>query len=359
MKSICTSGICCVLIFQCVACWAVYGVRISDLSNSPTPPNPIRVWGKVTSLSPIMISDGRAEIEASGLSASIGEFVVVTGDWDGAVLAVDNPFSPEMIHIPAGSFMMGNNGSEPYFYTNELPQHSVNLSGYYIGRYEVTRGEYKQFMDADGYSTQSYWSADGWVWKTNNSRTEPGWWAANQDWASDWGQSPQPFTQTDNHPAVGVSYYEAEAFCNWAGGHLPTEAQWEKAARWTGTLANVYPWDDPWNQEKCNNFSDGNLAGGGYEGYQTAPVGSYPLGVSPYGCQDMAGNVWEWCKDWYASDYYSQSPADDPQGPASGDLRIVRGGGWGYYDNFCRSACRSSARFPSDFSDYNGFRLAR
>lgn len=132
----------------------------------------------------------------------------------------------EMIYIPAGSFLMGNSGNEPNIYDRELPQHSVYLPGYWIGKYEVTRGEYAQFMNAGGYSTPSYWSSDGWIWKTSYGISAPLYWPAEVCW-----YYPCPFTQTDSHPVVGVSYYEAEAFCNWAGGHLPTEAQWEKAAR--------------------------------------------------------------------------------------------------------------------------------
>ena len=142
------------------------------------------------------------------------------------VSASNSGYTGEMIYIPAGSFLMGNSGvgdDATYSFSNELPQHSVTLSAYYIGKYEVTRGEYREFMDAGGYTTQSYWSAAGWSWK--GSRTQPDYWSASQDWGTG------TFTQTDNHPVVGVCYYEAEAFCNWAGGHLPTEAQWERAAR--------------------------------------------------------------------------------------------------------------------------------
>ncbi len=261
---------------------------------------------------------------------------------------------PEMIYIAPGTFLMGNNGSEPHTWPDERPQHSVTLSGYYVGRYEVTRGEYRAFMNADGYSTQSYWSTAGWSWKVSNGRTEPDYWAADQDWGSG------TFTQTDNHPVVGVCYYEAEAFCKWAGGHLPTEAQWEKAARWTGTHPGVYPWGDGWDAEKCNNHDDSNAAGGGYQGYQTAPVGSYPSGASPFGCQDMAGNAYEWCKDWYQEHYYSASPASDPQGPASGTYRVLRGGSWDDTgDEGFRCAQRGMDRPGNDNGSLYGFRLAR
>jgi len=253
----------------------------------------------------------------------------------------------QMIYIPAGSFLMGNNGHEPYSPSDELPQHSVNLSGYWIGKYEVTRGEYRQFMNAGGYSNPSYWSSAGWSWNVANNRTEPYDWPAQQDWGTG------VFTQTDNHPVVGVTYYEAEAFCNWAGGHLPTEAQWEKAARWTGSHPNVYPWGDTWDAEKCNNYWDHNAAGGGYCKYQTAPVGSYPSGASPYGCQDMAGNVWESVQDWCKSYPGSSNPFD-----CTGSYRVLRGGSWSYDDYYYRCAYRDY--YTPDFCWYYfGFHLAR
>jgi len=189
----------------------------------------------------------------------------------------------EMIYIPAGSFLMGNSGvgdDAAYHYFDEFPQHYVSLSAYYIGKYDVTRGEYRAFMTATG-------------------RAQPAYWADVQDWYDGCGHCSYAFTQTDSYPVVGVTWYDAEAFCNWAGGHLPTEAQWEKAARWTGSHPNVYPWGDTWNEEYCNNIGDSNPAGGGYLKWQTSPVCSYHSGASPYGCMDMAGNVWQWVQDWW------------------------------------------------------------
>ena len=232
--------------------------------------------------------------------------------------------SIRMRYVPAGDFPMGNSGiggDLQFGPANEKPQHNVHLSGYWIGKYEVTRGDYRQFIDAGGYSNPAYWSADGLIWKSINSRTQPGYWPAQQTW----GSPPGTFTQGDTHPVVGVTYYEAEAFCTWAGGHLPTEAQWEKAARWNaaGIHPNVYPWGDTWDAQKCNNWYD-NV----YPSYQTSPKGSYPSSASPYGCAGMAGNVWEWCKDWYSGSYYSQTPSGgwiDPEGPSSGEYRVMRG----------------------------------
>ncbi len=342
-----------------------YVVRVSDLQYSPTPPNPIKVAGRVTSASPLKLNDGSGEITVVRTTAAVSDFLVVTGDWDGSLLtaagAVEHAIPPapcEMVYIRPGAFLMGNNGSEPYLYSNELPQHSVYLSGYWIGKYEVTRREYRQFTDAGGYSNPAYWSSVGWEWKLSKSRTEPDYWTADQDWASYWPKAPQPFTQTDYHPVVGVSYYEAEAYCAWAGAHLPTEAQWEKAARWTGSYPNVYPWGNAWDSERCNNYYDHSAAGGGYERYQTAPVGSYPSGASPYGLQDMAGNVWEWCRDWYSSRYYSVSPSTDPQGPSGGSHRVLRGGGWYGSDSSSRCATRGGNP-PYGWDIHSGFRVAR
>lgn len=259
----------------------------------------------------------------------------------------------QMIYIPAGSFLMGNCGVGDDLYYDQLynlcyekPQHSVNVSGYWIGKYEVTRGEYRQFMNAGGYSNSAYWSSAGWSWKVSSGRTQPYYWTDSQNWCS----PPGTFTQTDNHPVVGVSYYECEAFCNWAGGHLPTEAQWEKAARWDGH-PRVYPWGDTWDQQKCNNWDDSL-----YPGCQTAPVGSYPSGASPYGCQDMAGNVWEWVQDWFVTYPGSTCPMD-----YTGSSRVLRGGGWdyGYGDSYGRCAFRSYLGGPGSYWGGYGFRLAR
>ena len=319
-----------------------YSFNWSDGASSP--------WSTSTSASHSWSALGTKTVT---VNARCQAHPIVSAISNALVVNVQDIQPGEMIFIPAGSFDMGTpDGYTGSHYEDEHPQHSVTLSGYYIGKYEVTRGEYQQFMNAGGYSNSAYWSTAGWSWKVDIGRTEPYYWAASQNW----GSPPGAFTQTDNHPVVGVTYYEAEAFCNWAGGHLPTEAQWERAARWTGTHANVWPWDDTWNAQKSNNWSDSL-----YPGYQTAPVGSYSSYPSPSGCQDMAGNVGEWCQDWYGSTYYAESPTSDPQGPASGDYvyRVLRGGSW-YGTGSYGSRCAFRGRYVSPgYKYYDGFRLAR
>lgn len=346
-----------------VPAWAVVSIRVSDLHNPVLPENPVRTWGRVTSVSPFRISDGRAEIEVTGLSdLDLGDYLWVEGDWNGSTLAVSQATRraiaykcasrTEMAYVRAGAFQMGNSGignDWSWGSPDEYPQHSVDLPGFWIGKYEVTRGEYRRFMDAGGYSNAAYWSSTGWTWRVSNSRTQPNYWAATQTWSPG-----QTFAQTDSHPVVGVSYYEAEAFCRWAGACLPTEAQWEKAARWAGDHPNVYPWGDTWNAQKCNNYNDDNPAGGGFGWCQTAPVGSYPSGMSPCGAHDMAGNAWEWCKDWYKSYPGSGSSFD-----YTGSFRTLRGSSFqDYYGNGSLRCAYRFINYPYYCDHGGGFRLA-
>ena len=174
------------------------------------------------------------------------------------------------------------------------------LDGFYIDKYEVTNAQYKQFMDETGHKAPMYWDDEG-------------------------------FNQS-NQPVVGVIWHDAVAYCKWAGKRLPTEAEWEKAAR--GVDGRIYPWGNEWDSSKCNSYR-------GDDGYQyTAPVGRFPAGASPYGVMDMAGNALEWVADWYDSNYYSRSPHQNPKGPDAGIRRVLRGGVWDGNTDFLRCAGR-------------------
>jgi formylglycine-generating enzyme required for sulfatase activity len=223
-----------------------------------------------------------------------------------------------MVYIPSGEFTMGSNTGLP----NEKPEHKVYLDGYWIGKYEVTMRQYKAFILDQGYAALHY----------NVSKYSP----------------------SDHHPVIRVSWEDANAYCNWLSKKkglnfkLPTEAQWEKAAR--GADGRKYPWG--------NNEPDETLANFMKEVGKTSPVGSYPQGASPYGLLDVAGNVWEWCNDWYGSDYYGKSPDRNPPGPKGGPLRVRRSGCWYDIAGELRCANRFFCR-PSLRSDYLGFRLCQ
>lgn len=265
------------------------------------------------------------------------------------VTAVEDvvPLHPnvDMVHVQEGAFTMGNSGMGMDDYegrSREYPAHGVYVPGFWIGRTEVTRAQFRSFIQGGGYSDQSLWSPDGWAWRVETGRAEPLWWAEQQEW----GTPPGTFSQTDSHPVIGVSYYEAEAFAKWAGGRLPTEAEWEKAARWDGHN-RVYPWGDTPSDALCNDWFDTVTSG-----FQTSPVGSYPSSASPSGCEDMAGNAWEWTSSWYAS-----FPGAETQFDRTGEFRVLKGGSWyGMYGT--RSACRYFGA-PDAANNDVGLRIAR
>jgi serine/threonine-protein kinase len=211
-----------------------------------------------------------------------------------------------MVFVPAGEFIMGTTDDEiesllkqhpewkREWFDREKPQHRVHLSGYYIYKHPVTVAQYRQFCRETGRQEPR---PPSWGWK-------------------------------DDHPIVNVSWHDAVAYCEWADVRLPTEAEWEKAAR--GTDGRKYPWGDEWDASRCNNYETGPK--------QTTPVDSYPLGVSPFGAQDMAGNVWEWCSSLYKP--YRYDAKDGREDLRAGGSRVLRGGSWFIVGYGCRAAFR-------------------
>jgi formylglycine-generating enzyme required for sulfatase activity len=209
-----------------------------------------------------------------------------------------------MVNVPAGEFTMGSNDGD----SDEKPEHKVYLDGYWIGKYEVTFEQYDKYCEETG-------------------REKPD--------DSGWGRG--------KRPVIKVSWEDATAYCEWLkkktglNFRLPTEAHWEKAAR--GTDGRVYPWGNEFDKNKCNS-EESRLK-------KTSPVGKFPDGASPYGCFDMAGNVWEWCSDWYEKKYYEKSPDKNPIGPNSGSKRVMRGGSW--YDDAAGVRCAVRDRDTPDY----------
>ena len=217
-----------------------------------------------------------------------------------------------VVRIPAGEFLMGSPEGEGE--ADERPQHRVYVSEYLIDKTEVTWRQFRKFTDAKG---------------TPIARTPL------------WGTP-------DDYPAAFILWEEAKGYCEWAGGRLPTEAEWEKAAR--GTDGRKYPWGNEWDPQRCNSISGGL--------HRPESVGSFPNCLSPYGVLDMAGSMKEWCADAYGETYYAESSARDPKGPTSGPLRMVRGGAWMSQPIWLRAAYRLKAS-PSSANHDQGFRCAQ
>jgi len=226
------------------------------------------------------------------------------------------PAETPLALVPAGEFTMGSTMAD-----DEKPVHRVYLDAFYMDKYHVTVGQYAKYLEA-----------------------------TDKEAPPEWDIMNQPHHQ--KRPVVNVSWYDAVTYCKWAGKRLPTEAEWEKAAR--GTDGRLYPWGNEAPTRLHANFGKKKWA----NHMALVPVGMFELGKSPYGIYDMAGNAWEWVNDWYDHDYYKKSPAKNPQGPKTGKSKVVRGGNWLYVQEFLRSSFRYNAE-PSGRQFGYGFRCAK
>jgi eukaryotic-like serine/threonine-protein kinase len=252
-----------------------------------------------------------------GLSgaAVVGSLLVIGRN--SAQATPDVPLGTPRIDVPAGSFLMGSESGA----LDERPVHRVSGPGFVMDRYEVTNARYAECVKAEACAAPALTS----------SFKRPAYFAA---------------AEYADYPVVHVSWSQATSFCAWAGGRLPTEAEWERAARGTAD-SRAYPWGD--SAPDCNKANFGGCVG------DTDRVGRRPAGQSPYGAFDMAGNVWEWTADWYEAGYYSRSPDKEPSGPDAGHLKVMRGGCWVSGASSLRATCRK-AELPGLWAPNVGFR---
>jgi formylglycine-generating enzyme required for sulfatase activity len=241
------------------------------------------------------------------------------------------------VWVPAGSFVIGTDDTDPtgelappswarFELAAERPQHEVALStGFWIDKTEVSNEAFQRFVDAGGYQDQALWSDAGWTWLSGRRATD------------------LPVSCVDaepKHPRVCITWYEAQAYAVWRSGALPTEAQWEFAAR--GPSSSIFPWGDGWDASKTNLVDSDGLT----------PVGSFPDGASWVGAVDMSGNAMEWVANWFSGSYYKQRVRDDPTGPDVGSKKVEKGGWWGSIPYVARSAYRHFED-PPDYQDHH------
>ncbi len=289
-----------------------------------------------------------------------------------------NSIGMKLVLIPSGSFLMGSPESaeqisksfpaynrKPEEFADEFPRHEVRISRpFFLGKYEVTVGQFRKFVEEAHYKTEA--EADG-----------TGGWGFNVEKGTCEGRRKKynwqntGFPQTDDHPVLNVTWNDAIAFCNWLGKkeqksyRLPTEAEWEYAAR-AGTTTRYSFGDDPVKLLTMAQVTDDR----GFKTHPavqnlpipknaknafTVPVGSFP--PNAFGLHDMLGNAWEWCNDWYAEDYYAKSPVNDPQGPTTGNQHVRRGGAWNSFPLWPRCSFRNW-NTPQSRCVNLGFRVA-
>ena len=249
----------------------------------------------------------------------------------------------DQVFVPAGTFRMGTDDTDPtgilappewarLELRSERPAHEVTLtSGYWIDTTEVTNAAFADFVADGGYATEAWWSDEGWAW------------LETQDAAALPDDCVEPLA---DHPRVCITWFEAEAYAAWRGGSLPTEAQWEFAAR--GPDSRIFPWGDEWDPAKARIV----------DATESSAVGSLPEGASWVGGLDMSGNAMEWVADWWRVTAYQDAAREDPTGPALGSAKVEKGGWWGAVPYVGRSAYRHFEDPPTYRDHHIGVRVA-
>lgn len=297
-----------------------------------------------------------AAARADAVETSTGEVVPASG----------------MVAIPEGTFRMGATGVVAYDADGEGPVHDVDVSAYLIGATCVTNADFALFVADTGYRTDA--ERFGWSFvfagllpddfEDTSAVVQTPWW--RQVHGADWSHPEGPQSGVDarsDHPVVHVSWNDASAYCSWSGARLPTEAEWERAARGHRNGA-VFPWGDelePGGRHRMNVFQGSfpvhDTGADGWVG--TAPADAYD--PNDFGLYNMTGNVWEWCADWYDPTYYRRSPARDPDGPADGAVKAMRGGSYLCHASYCRRyrVAARSGNTPDSSAGNVGFRIVR
>lgn len=266
----------------------------------------------------------------------------------------------DMVYVPEGAFSMGSESKGPTYDAN---LHEVYLDAFRIDRTEVTNAQFEVFVQMTGYQTTAEREGGGIVMNRNASQIKSAIWRHPQAYSSE---------ALPDHPVVQVTWYDAVAYCQWRGARLPTEAEWEKAAR--GIDGRTYPWGNQMTGSElnycdinCKSYTGTTEWDDGYS--TTAPVGSFPDGASPYGAMDMAGNVAEYTADWYDPGYYEESPASNPTGPVTEDIsppnlfnhgtsgsKVIRGGSWSSSVPINLPAYYRDTKIVDQPNDKTGFR---
>lgn len=318
----------------------ILSARFANRISNPTSQLPIVSTTQLQTVPPPQtVTDTPVQLAVTPTpELSIGS--IMTSEKDGMIL----------VFVPAGEFTMGSKSGD------EKPIHTVDLNAFWIDKIEVTNQMFSLFISETSYQTDAEkltppFISRGFSFGVTQGAFQSGYGVESVEganWQHPTGQNSDIFGK-ENFPVINISWNDAKAYCEWAGRRLPTEAEWEKAAR--GTDGRNYPWG--------NDEPNSNLANFGHNIGETTITGAYPSSASPYGLYDMAGNVEEWVNDWYQSDYYStiEDLAVNPQGPSSGNDKVIRGGSWISNSPYISVSQRSELK-PTSSSNYIGFRCA-